>query len=70
MPFGIIPQENSIFGTVVETYDTLRNSDSSFVRGEVVLKIDHCLLVKKGVKLGQIRKVMSHEQVREFSHLD
>ncbi len=70
MPFGIIPQENSIFGTVVETYDTLRNSGTSFVRGEVVLKIDHCLLVKKGVKLDQIRKVMSHEQVKDFSRLE
>ncbi|KJA29141.1 hypothetical protein HYPSUDRAFT_32500 [Hypholoma sublateritium FD-334 SS-4] len=62
VPFGIIPQENSIFGTVVETYDILRNTGPNFVRGEIVLKINHCLIVKKGVKLHQIRKVMSHEQ--------
>lgn len=65
VPFGIIPQENSIFGTVVETYDILRNTGTNFVRGEIVLRIDHCLIVKKGVKLNQIRKVMSHEQVND-----
>jgi len=60
---GVVPHENSIFGTVAETYDLLRSS-SCFIRGEVTLQIDHSLLVKQGVQLHQIRRVFSHEQVR------
>lgn len=66
LPLGVIPQENSIFGTVVETYDLMRTSQSAFIRGEIILKVDHCLLVKKGVRLHQIQKVLSHEQVSTF----
>ncbi|KAG7086436.1 hypothetical protein E1B28_002390 [Marasmius oreades] len=60
--FGVIPQENTIFGPVVETYDALRNIDSSFICGEVTLKVQHCLLVRAGVNISDITCVMSHEQ--------
>lgn len=63
VPLGVVPQENSTFGSVIETCNALRGSHPGFVRGEVLLKIDHCLLVRKGAKLDEIRKVMSHEQV-------
>ncbi|KAF9569664.1 PDT-domain-containing protein [Agrocybe pediades] len=62
VPFGVIPQENSIFGPVVETYDRLRSTEKSFVRGEMTLEVEHCLLVKRGVQISQVRRVMSHEQ--------
>ena len=64
LDFGVVPQENTIFGSVVETYDALRYVDKISVRGEVSLRIDHCLLAKSGVKLKDIRLVFSHEQVR------
>lgn len=60
---GVVPHENSILGTVAETYDSLRNSPY-FICGEVTLKIDHSLLVKRGVKVHQIKRVFSHVQVR------
>jgi prephenate dehydratase len=63
IPVGVIPHENSIFGTVTETYDLLRDT-SRFVCGEVTRKIEHCLLVQKGVQIHQIKRIFSHEQVR------
>lgn len=59
-----MPQENTIFGNVIETYDVLRTNVSGYIRGEVTLKVAHCLLVREGVTLSDIEVVMSHEQVR------
>lgn len=64
LDFGIVPQENTIFGGVIETYDALRQAGDTRVVGETTLRIDHCLLAKSGVKLEDIRCVLSHEQVR------
>ncbi|KAF6766287.1 Prephenate dehydratase-domain-containing protein [Ephemerocybe angulata] len=60
--YGVVPQENTIFGSVIETYDSLRLYGDTFVRGELILPVDHCLLVKTGVQLGDIVEVLSHEQ--------
>jgi len=63
---GIIPQENSIHGIVIETYDLLRSPDVGrevFVRGEVTIAIQHCLITRKGVALKDVKRVLSHEQV-------
>ncbi|KAF9005077.1 Prephenate dehydratase-domain-containing protein [Cyathus striatus] len=68
VPFAVVPQENSIFGIVIETYDALRNRTIGYIRGEVTLKVDHCLLVRRGVKLEEITKIMSHEQALGQCH--
>jgi prephenate dehydratase len=57
--FGFIPVENTIAGTVVENYDLLFANDL-FVIAEVYLPIRHTLLAKKGVRLDDIREVISH----------
>ena len=59
--YGVLPIENSSFGSVTEVYDLMRRYRFSIVRS-VRLKIDHHLLVKPGVKLSDIREIVSHEQ--------
>ncbi|KAJ7694141.1 Prephenate dehydratase-domain-containing protein [Mycena rosella] len=59
---GVVPQENSIFGSVIETYDTLRRQNVPAIRGEIVLEVQHCLLARRGVKHEDIRYIKSHEQ--------
>lgn len=67
--FGTIPIENSLEGTVGQNYDLLLRSNLN-IFGEQALKISHCLIVNKGVKVGSLKKVYSHPQAlgqcREF----
>ena len=59
--FGLLPIENSTHGTVAEVYDLM--SDFSFsISRSIKLRVDHCLLAKKGTKLEDIKKVVSHSQ--------
>jgi len=65
IPFVVIPKDNSIFGPVTETYDLLRDEKMGsqiFVREELTLPIRHSFLVRKGAKLQDIKRVLSHEQ--------
>lgn len=64
---AVVPQENSTFGAVIETYDSLKlpsTGTHTFVSGAISIGIQHCLIVLNGVKLEDIETVMSHEQVR------
>lgn len=72
VPFGLIPQENSINGSVVETYNILRIpavGQETFVRGVTVFGVKHSLVTRRGVKLENIEKVLSHEQVRSCDEI-
>jgi chorismate mutase/prephenate dehydratase len=59
--YGVLPIENSSYGSVTEVYDLMRKYRFSIVRS-VRLKIDHRLLAKPGAKLEDIKEVISHEQ--------
>ena len=70
LTLALLPQENSIFGIVTETYDLLRSSElgeSKWIRGAVTLSVQHCLIVRRGKTMRDIKRVLSHEQVRSFS---
>jgi prephenate dehydratase len=58
--FGVVPIENSIEGSVNETYDLLLDTHL-VVSGEIYLRVRHCLIVNKGGG-SNIRDVYSHPQ--------
>ncbi|HUH99735.1 MAG TPA: prephenate dehydratase [Nitrososphaerales archaeon] len=58
---GVVPIENSVEGSINETYDMLLSSNLT-VLGEVVLRVVHCLIALPTAKLGGITVVYSHPQ--------
>jgi len=58
---GIVPIENSIHGTVRETFDALFKSDLKILM-QLSLPIHHCIAVLKGTKKKDIVKFISHQQ--------
>jgi len=66
---AVIPIENSLAGTVAEHADLLVTRDV-FIQGEFLLRIVHNVIAAPGVKLGALRKVLSHpvalDQCRDF----
>ncbi|HUV46349.1 MAG TPA: prephenate dehydratase [Dehalococcoidia bacterium] len=61
VPFGIVPIENSLEGSISRVYDLLLNS-SLKVCGEMGLRVVHCLIANPGARVDLIRKVYSHPQ--------
>lgn len=66
---AVLPIENSLHGSVAEHYDLLLELDVRIER-ESLLRIRHNLITAPGVKLNQIRRVISHpvalSQCRKF----
>lgn len=69
--FGVAAVENSLFGSIHETYDQLIKNDLTII-GEVSLPIKQQLVALPGVNLAEIDTVMSHpaalDQCRFFLH--
>jgi len=73
-PFGVVPIENSLEGSIGRVYDLLLDS-SLKVCGEIEFRVVHCLIGNPGARLDLIKKVYSHPQAlgqcRAFlKHLD
>lgn len=58
---GVVPVENTTAGIINQTYDLLLETDLHVI-GEIVLKVEHCLLAPQGTSLEEIRYVTSHPQ--------
>lgn len=59
--YGIVPIENSLYGSIIDSLDLLQKN-SLFIIGEINLQISHCLLSNKKYKIAQIKKIYSHPQ--------
>lgn len=58
--YGVLPIENSTAGDVSATYD-LMGKHNFYIYKSTKIKIDHVLAVKKGMKLSDVKTVISHE---------
>jgi prephenate dehydratase len=59
--FGLVPIENSLAGSIGETFDLLLNFDVA-ISGEVSIPIAHCVIANKESELSNIKRVYSHPQ--------
>ena len=59
--YGVLPIENSTYGTVIEVYDLMRKYKFNIARA-LKLRIKHSLLARPGATLDGIREVYSHPQ--------
>jgi chorismate mutase/prephenate dehydratase len=58
---GVVPAENSLEGSVNQTYDLLLESPLK-ICGEATIRIEHCLLALPGTTPKDLRVVYSHPQ--------
>jgi len=58
---ALVPIENSLAGSIHQNYDLLLRHDLHIV-GEYLLRVHHCLISMPGVKMGEIKKAISHPQ--------
>ena len=57
--FAVLPIENSLHGAVFDHYDLLLESEASVV-GEAQLRVRHNVMGLPGVRLEDVRRVLSH----------
>src|SRR5438046_3426762 len=54
-PFGVVPLENSQAGSVNEKYDLLQHTSLLRVVGQVLVRVEHSLLVVSGERREYVR---------------
>jgi len=59
--YGVVPVENSSEGVVNHTLDRFVDSPLR-IWAEIVVDVEHCLLARPGVTMGDIERVYSHPQ--------
>ncbi len=59
--YACLPVENSLAGSVHQTYDLLTDSVLHVI-AEQIVRVHHNLMVKPGIKLSDIKRVYSHPQ--------
>jgi len=59
--YGVLPIENSIEGSVNQVYDLLL-THNLMICGEVVVKVEHCLIGNPNSNLNRLKRVYSHPQ--------
>jgi prephenate dehydratase len=57
--YGVIPVENTLAGSVHQSYDLLFEYDLTIV-GETICQIEHALIGVPGARLDGVRKALSH----------
>ena len=65
---GVVAVENSLGGAVNDVMDAVLGTEGLFVCAEIVVPIEHDLIVAPGTKLEDIRVVMSHPQALAQCH--
>ncbi|MGH2710111.1 MAG: prephenate dehydratase [Actinomycetota bacterium] len=58
---GVVPLENSLAGSINETYDLL-SAGRAFVVGEAVILVDHTLMALPGTSIDDLKRICSHPQ--------
>lgn len=59
--FGLVPVENSTEGSITQTLDNF-GKYSLLIIGEVMLRIEHCLLASPATVKSGISRIVSHQQ--------
>jgi len=59
--YGVVPVENSLEGSVNQTYDLFLAHDLK-VCGEIILRVSHCLIANPNTSLEAVKAVYSHPQ--------
>jgi prephenate dehydratase len=59
---GVVPVENSIEGSVTDTLDLLIHESTLSICRELVIPINHCLLLKPGAGPERLDAIFSHPQ--------
>jgi chorismate mutase / prephenate dehydratase len=61
VPMGVVPIENSLEGSVNQTYDLFLSHDLK-VTGEIIIRISHCLIANPSTSIEAVKTVYSHPQ--------